>query len=303
MGVRIVLLIGPMKTGTEALSSRLLSEPLPPSLIVPSGDWWPQTRSDVTKHPELELLGTRRGAPYERRIEALVTEARNREESDVTILFVAEALSVAKYPDYIVKRLREMADSLDVVMFARRQAPALHSFVAHRIQSWTSPSHLRPEHRLVMRSTRKRFHYDRFVERWSGDGHQLVVIPYFEDDRKTDGLMARFAKQTGIRIPDATTSVSTNSSLGKAQLERLGEFKVKWAWTRAVPVARDLARIAFFALRKRIQAEAPGTRWTPTAAEKRAIADFYRDSNARFKKMLGSAARRPDWKRWFSEIE
>jgi hypothetical protein len=179
----------------------------------------------------------------------------------------------------------------------------LHSFVAHRIQSWTSPTHLRPEHSLVMSATRKRFHYDRLVERWSGEGHRLVVIPYFEDDRKTDGLMTRFTKQTGIRVPEAGTSKSKNASLGKTQLTRLGEFKAKWSWTRSVPLARDLARLAFFALRRRIQAEAPGARWVPTAAEKRRIVDVYRDSNARFKKLLGAAARRPEWKRWFSEIE
>ena len=303
MGVRIVLLIGPMKTGTEALTSRLLSEPLPPTLIVPAGEAWPQTRDDVAKHPELELLGTRRGAPFERRVESIVADARQRNEPDVTILFVAEALSVARYPDYIVKRLGELADSLDVVMFARHQSPALHSFVAHRIQSWASPGHIRPDHALVMRGTRKRFHYDTFVQRWSGDGHRLIVIPYFEDDRKTDGLMTRFSQQTKIRIPDPQSSNTTNSSLGKRQLERLGEFKSKWAWTRKVPVIRDVARLGFFALRKRIQAEKPGLRWQPSATEKRQIVDFYRDSNARFKKLLGSAARRPEWKRWFSEIE
>ena len=303
MGVRIVLLIGPMKTGTEALTSRILSEPLPSSLIVPAGESWPQSRDDVVKHPELELLGTRRGAPIERRIESIVADARARNESDVTILFVAEALSVARYPNYIVKRLSELADSLDVVVFARHQSPALHSFVAHRIQSWTSPSHLRPEHSLVMRGTRKRFHYDTFVQRWSGDNHRLIVIPYFEDDRKTDGLMTRFAAHTKIRIPDARSSHTMNASLGKRQLERLGEFKAKWAWARRVPVIRDLARLRFFALRKRIQAEKPGLRWTPSAADKRQIVELYRESNARFKKLLGSAARRPEWKRWFSEIE
>lgn len=303
MGVRIVLLIGPMKTGTEALTSRILAEPLPSTLIVPTGDSWPQPRDDVAKHPELELLGTRRGAPFERRVEAIVAEARQRSESDVTILFVAEALSVARYPDYIIKRLRELSDSLDVVVFARHQSPALHSFVAHRIQSWASPGHCRPDHALVMRGTRKRFHYDTFVERWSGDDHRLIVIPYFEDDRKTDGLMARFTQHTAIRIPDAQPSNTKNASLGKRQLERLGEYKGKWAWTRGVPVIREVARIGFFALRKQIQAEKPGLRWSPSATEKRQIVELYRESNARLKKLLGSAARRPEWKRWFSEIE
>jgi hypothetical protein len=292
-----------MKTGTEALSSRLLSEDLPPTLIVPMGEAWPQSRSDVAKHPELELLGTRRGAAIERRLVDIVATARQRDVPDVTILLIAEELSVAEYPDYIAKRLREMADSLEVVMFARQQAPALYSLVAQRIQSWTSSHQLHTEHSLELRARRRRLSYDALVECWSGEGHRLVVIPYFEDDRKMDGLMTRFTKQTGIRTPEVNTSESKNASLGKAQLNRLGEFKAKWAWARPIPLVRDLARLAFFALRKRIQAELPSARWTPTNAEKRAIADIYRDSNARFKKLLGTSARRPEWKRWFSEME
>jgi hypothetical protein len=292
-----------MKTGTEALSSRLLAEPLPPTLVIPIGEDWPQSRSDVAKHPELGLLGTRRGAPIERRLADIVTAVRQRDIPDVTILLVAEALSVAKYPNYIIKRLTELADSLEVVMFSRHQGPALHSLVAHRIQSWTSPNHLRPEHSLVLRAMRQRFHYDEFLERWSGEGHRLIVIPYFEDDRKTDGLMTRFTKQTGIRIPEAGKSKLKNSSLGKTQLQRLGDFKAKWAWARSVPLVRDLARLAFFSLRKNVQGEPPSARWVPTRAENRTVVDFYRDSNARFKKLLGAAARRPEWKRWFSEIE
>lgn len=292
-----------MKTGTEALSARLLSEPLPDSLIFPAGTAWPQNRSDVTKHPELELLGTRRGALIERRLEKIVADARRRDEPEVTILLVAEALNAAMFPEYIITRLRELADSLEIVFFARAQSAAVLSVIAQRIQSWISPAYVQPDRAGIARETRKRFHYDVYVDRWSGDGHTLTALPYFEDDRKTDGLMTRFTRHTGIRVPPSTNAPAKNASLGKEQLVRLGELKRRLSKYRSIPVLEKLAAWLYFSARGRIQGETQGARWVLTVGEKREIVERYRESNARFKKLLGSASRRDEWKRWFAELE
>lgn len=292
-----------MKTGTEALASRLLSAPLSDSLIVPRGDSWPQPRTDVVKHPELKLLGTRRGAAIERRIEAIVAEARTRDVPEVTIVFIAEVLRAARYSDYITKRLCALADSVDVVFFARHQTFALPSIVAHRVQSWKSPQHLDLTLDAVVREANRRFHYDVMFEKWSGDGHNLVALPYFEDDYATDGLMKRFSTRFRIPIPDATTNHKKNASLGKDQLRRLADLKRTLAGMRRIPGVRRLAAKVFYTARKRISQEAQSQRWTLTSPERREIVELYRESNARFKEYLGSAARQKDWKRWFSELD
>lgn len=292
-----------MKTGTEALASRLLSAPLPDSLIVPRGDSWPQPRTDVVKHPELKMLGTRRGAAIERRIEAIVAEARTRDVPEVTIVFIAEVLRAARYSDYITKRLCALADSVDVVFFARHQTFALPSIVAHRVQSWKSPQHLDLTLDAVVREANRRFHYDVMFEKWSGDGHNLVVLPYFEDDYATDGLMKRFSTRFRIPIPDATTNHKKNASLGKDQLRRLADLKRTLAGMGRIPGVRRLAAKVFYTARKRISQEAQSQRWTLTSPERREIVELYRESNARFKEYLGSAARQKDWKRWFSELD
>ena len=292
-----------MKTGTEALSSRLLSEPLPDSLILPSGAAWPQSRSDVAKHPQLELLGTRRGAPIEHRLEKIVADARRRDVPDVTILLIAEALNVAQFPEYIINRLRQMADKLEIVFFARAQSAALLSFVAHRVQSWTSPKYIRPVYAGILKGTRKRFYYDVYASRWSGGDHTLTILPYFEDDRSTDGLMKRFAHHTGIKVPTTNYSNRANESLGKEQLVRLGELKQRLFRFRSIPVLEKLAAWFYFTARRRIQNEVQGSRWALKAEEKREIVERYRESNARFKKFLGSESRRDMWKRWFAELE
>ena len=292
-----------MKTGTEALASRLLSAPLSDSLIVPRGDSWPQPRTDVVKHPELKMLGTRRGAAIERRIEAIVAEARTRDVPEVTIVFIAEVLRAARYSDYITKRLCDLADSVDVVFFARHQTFALPSIVAHRVQSWKSPQHLDLTLDAVVREANRRFHYDVMFEKWSGDGHNLVALPYFEDDYATDGLMKRFSTRFRIPIPDATTNHKKNASLGKDQLRRLADLKRTLAGMRRIPGVRRLAAKVFYTARKRISQEAQSQRWTLTSPERREIVELYRESNARFKEYLGSAARQKDWKRWFSELD
>jgi hypothetical protein len=292
-----------MKTGTEALASRLLSAPLPDSLIVPRGDSWPQPRADVVKHPELKMLGTRRGAAIERRIEAIVAEARSRDVPEVTIVFIAEVLRAARYSDYITKRLCDLADSVDVVFFARHQTFALPSIVAHRVQSWKSPQHLDLTLDAVVREANRRFHYDVMFEKWSGDGHNLVALPYFEDDYATDGLMKRFSTRFRIPIPDATTNHKKNASLGKDQLRRLADLKRTLAGMRRIPGVRRLAAKVFYTVRKRVSQEAQSQRWTLTSPERREIVELYRESNARFKEYLGSAARQNDSKRWFSELD
>lgn len=292
-----------MKTGTEALASRILSAPLPQSLILPRGELWPQAREDVAKHPELKLLGSRRGAPIERRIEAIVAEARTRKVPDVTIVFIAEALRTARHSDYIVKRLSDLADSVDVVFFARHQTAALPSIVAHRVQSWRSPQHLTLTTDSLLREANRRFHYDVLFRRWFGEGHSLVALPYFEDDYQTDGLMARFSTRLGIPIPDAITTEQKNASLGKEQLLRLADLKQTLSGVRHIIGVRRLAERVFHAVRKKIRLEIQSPKWTATALERHAIVEFYRESNARFKGYLGAAARQKDWKRWFAELD
>jgi hypothetical protein len=292
-----------MKTGTEALASRLLSAPLPDSLIIPRGDSWPQPRADVVKHPELKMLGTRRGAAIERRIEAIVAEARTRDVPEVTIVFIAEALRAARYSDYITKRLCDLADSVDVVFFARHQTAALPSIVAHRVQSWKSPQHLDLTLDAVVREANRRFHYDVMFEKWSRGDHNLVALPYFEDDHATDGLMKRFSARFRIPIPDVTTNHKKNASLGKDQLRRLADLKRTLAGMRRIVGVRRIAAKVFYAARKKIRQEAQGPRWTLTSPERREIVALYHESNARFKGYLGSAARQKDWKRWFSELD
>ena len=292
-----------MKTGTEALSERLLSEPLPDSLIIPRGEQWPQSRSDIAKHPELKLLGTRRGAMIERRLDDIVAEARTRDVPEVTILFIAEALRATKFPDYILSRFTARADSVDVIYFARQQASALPSVLAHRIQSWSSPHHTDLTIGALMREGRRRFKYDQYFDRWSGSGVSLVPLPYFEDDHKTDGLMQRFAQHTGISFPATNKTTPTNASLGKEQLEQLAGLKRQLAWTRRIPLIRKVGERIYYATRKRIRSEPQGKKWVLTAPEKRQVVEFYRESNARFKKLLGSAARNKQWNRWFAEVD
>lgn len=288
-----------MKTGTEALSARFVDATLPESLIVPAGDAWPQPRVDVIKHPEVELLGQRRGAEWERRIADIVERARSTNAPNVTILLIAEAANTAKEPHLIAQRLLAHADSLEVVFFARRQEAAVPSWLAQRVQSWTQPDYTELSLDAVLLRARRYFRYDRIMERWSSDTFTLTPIPYFESDRANDGLIDRFTKYTGVPVPSATGAVTRNESLGKEHLEQLGAFKRRWGWARRVPLANIVAERGFYGLRKSLQRAQPAPRWKLTVKERARITEHYAESNATFKKMLGNISRRQEWKDWF----
>jgi hypothetical protein len=115
--------------------------------------------------------------------------------------------------------------------------------------------------------------------------------------------MKRFSARLRIPIPDATTKHKKNASLGKDQLRRLAHLKRTLAGMRRIVGVRRLAAMVFYAVRKRIRQESQSSRWSLTSPERRQIVELYRESNARFKGYLGSAARQKDWKRWFAELD
>jgi hypothetical protein len=289
-----------MKTGTEALSARFIGADLGPSLVVPSGDAWPQSRPDVIKHPQVTLLGERRGAEWERRIAEIIEGAKARGVDDLTILLIAEASNTVANPMLVTSRLLVYADSLDVVFFARRQEFAVQSWLAQRVQSWTQPAFTDLSITDLLADDRKFFRYDKIVERWTDDTIRLIPIPYFESDRKSGELFQRFSKATGIAVPEERPGTRVNESLGKSHLLELGALKQRLAWARAVPLTNRIAQWWFNQVRARLRGGVQSDRWKLTTAERNAIVRHFADSNAAFKKSLGAAARRDEWKRWFA---
>lgn len=131
----------------------------------------------------------------------------------------------------------------------------------------------------------------------------MTVIPCLDDDRKTDGLITRFARITGIPVPPATGEVVPRAILGKEQLIRVAELKDRLSRYHAVPIVGQVVERMFESARHRILKESQGARWVLTAAERRGVTEHFRESNGQFKKLLGATARREDWKKWFAELE
>ncbi|MEY4312687.1 MAG: hypothetical protein RLZZ319_196 [Actinomycetota bacterium] len=291
-----------MKTGTEALSARFVGVDLPPSLIVPQGDAWPQPRSDVIKHPEVMHLGMRRGVDADRRLAEIVAEARTRNVPQVTILLIAEGVNVVRQASRIIDRLNAYADIVEVVLFARGQVAAVPSWLAQRIQSWREEKFTSIDFDLDKLPASSSYRYDEIVTAWTGPTHTLTVIPHLDKDRTGDALLDRFVTWMKIPTVPATTSARVNSSLGREALVALGEFKRRLAWMRSNRLTNTVAAFLFNRARRRFRSE-PGERWVLTAPQKRAIAASYAESNRALKKWLGGKARRTEWVAWFSEVE
>jgi hypothetical protein len=291
-----------MKTGTEALSARYVGVELPESLIVPQGESWPQPRRDVIKHPEVIKLGQRRGVEADRRIAAIVAEARKRTVPSVTVLLIAEGVNVVRQSSRIVERLAAHADSVDVVLFARGQVSAVPSWLAQRIQSWNESKFTTIDFDLKQLPARSSYRYDEIAAAWTGPNHTLTVIPHLESDRTGDALIDRFVKWLAIPAVPASSTARINASLGKDALIELGAMKHRFAWMRVTSMTNSIGRWLFNRARARLKLS-PGQRWVLTTAQKRAIADGYAESNRALKQWLGGKARRAEWVAWFAEVE
>ena len=291
-----------MKTGTENLSARFVGARLPSNLYVPSGEDWPQSRTDVIKHPEVQLFGTAAGKVWEQRLAGLVEKARARGEKNATILLIAEAVNFVKDPTQIISTLKRVADSVEVVFFARDQRTALPSWLAQRIQSWTQPGFTRLSFDDLLRPRQRSYKYDEILSRWSVAGVRVIPVPFLETDRGTDSLVKRFAKAVKISVPDSSGGQAVNESLGEAQLVSLGLFKEQFAWARRTPGLSALVGWLFNKKRTAFRAS-PSERWKPNTAELSRISDFYADSNANFKMALGKSASEAEWKTWFDSLK
>lgn len=291
-----------MKTGTEALSARFVGADLPPSLIVPHGDAWPQPRSDVIKHPEVMDLGNRRGVETDRRLAEIAAEARTRDVPQVTILLIAEGVNVVRQSARITERLAAHADTVEVVLFARGQVSAVPSWLAQRIQSWREEKFTSIDFDLENLPASSSYRYDEIVSAWTGTTHTLTVIPHLEKDRTGDALLDRFFAWMKIPAVPAADASRVNASLGRDALVALGERKRALAWLRFSPQSSAVGAFLFNRARLRYRRE-PGERWVLTAAQKKAIAASYAESNRALKKWLGGKARRAEWVAWFSEVE
>jgi len=328
--VRLLVHLGPMKTGTSSFAyhlSRLSSAgALPPTVVYPTGDLWFPARGEIVKHHDLVELavaplkgaGERRRttdatpALIRRRLSAIVAEATRR-GGDVRVVMVCEIGDQRATPK-LGKVLREYFDSVDFVIVARDQPSAIRSLLAQQIRMWdrTDVTALDTEAFTRKHAGRGSYDYSRLWDKWNTGSEDYAVhfVPYRSVVGTTD-LSQDIFSAVGFgdfpHSPDLVDGERIHSTFSHKRMSDLAAIK-RWAIRLSViPGARGLFRRLFnFTVRQahdelKLNSRGPSDTWTLSLAERSFIGEAYRKSNKEFRDKLGDEGNSVRWTEWFAQ--
>jgi len=328
--VRLLVHLGPMKTGTSSFAyhfSRLASAgTLPQSVIYPTEDLWFPARGEIVKHHDLveiavaplNVAGERRRntdatpALIRERLSAVVAEAASR-GGDVRVVMVCEIGDQRATPK-LGKVLREYFDTVDFVIVVRDQPSAIRSLLAQQIRMWdrTDVTDLDSEDFTRKHAARGSYDYSRLWDKWNTGSKDYTVhfVPYRSGLGSND-LSQDIFSAAGFgdfpNSPDLNNGERIHSTFSHKRMRDLATIK-RWALRlAAIPGTRPLIRSVFDFVVRRAHAELkrnsmnPGDTWMLSSAESSFIVEKYRKSNKQFRDKLGAEGEKPRWTEWFAQ--
>lgn len=328
--VRVVVHLGPMKTGTSAFAAHLsraaVAGTLPENLIYPTGDLWFPARGAIVKHHDLVELAPALGKQgkqqrrvttvtpkeMETRFEAMVREARKR-KTDVAVIMVCEIADQRATPA-LAKALGKFFDRVDFVIVARDQTSALRSLVGQQIRMWnrTDVVSLDPTEFLGKHIQQGSYDYEKLWKKWvtADKSYRAHFVPYRDSRSGIDELSQEIFGRLGLGVfPEDKTGDGSriHPTFSGKGMKRLATIKRLTARFASIPGVRGLGKFCFDTTLRRLHREAgPGRAatfkpWTFSASQRLTVENAYRDSNECFKKLLGSEAKKPEWQAWFKK--
>ena len=328
--VRLLVHLGPMKTGTSSFAyhfSRLTSTgKLPQSVVYPTGELWFPARGEIVKHHDLvELAVAPRSNSGERRrttdatpalirgrLSAIAAEARAR-DGDVRVVMVCEIGDQRSTPK-LGKILREYFDTVDFVIVARDQPSAIQSLLAQQIRMWdrTDETAFDSEAFTRKHAARGSYDYARLWDKWNTDSTDYSVhfVPYRSGVGTTD-LSQDIFSAVGFgdfpHSPELVNGERIHSTFSHKRMNELATIK-RWAHRlSAIPGARDLTRRLFDLVVRRAHDELkrnpmqPRDSWMLSEADRSLIVNKYLQSNKKFREKLGAEGENARWSTWFAE--
>lgn len=326
---RIVIHLGPMKTGTSAfaahLSRRADDGDLPANILYPTNDLWFPRAGSITKHHDLvELAPAPPANARERRretsvtpelilnkFEAIVAEAHNR-KGDVTVVMVCEIADQRAMPE-LGTILRRYFDRVDFVIVAREQSSALRSLMGQQIRMWKRREVLstNPQEYIAKQARRGSYDYARLWQKWQTGSRDFTVhfVPYRDGSGKDDLSQDIFTAVGAGTFPHSDAVLNGERIHGNftaTGMRRLALVKKVAHLTRAVPGTDALGKYVFDRLMGRLHAEVQRgdvtreTTWRFSSQDEASCRDSYRESNRKFQKLLGKDATKLQWTTWFA---
>lgn len=325
---RVIVHLGPMKTGTSAfaahLSHRADNGDLPEGMIYPSGDLWFPRAGSITKHHDLvELAPMPRRNAAERRREtqatpeliheklALIADAAKKRRRPSAVVMVCEIADQKATPE-LGTVLRQYFDRVDFVIVVREQSSALRSLMGQQIRMWKRREILStdPEHYVRKQQRLGSYDYAELWRKWSTPSADFTMhfVPY-RDGSGTDDLSQDIFDAVGAgTFPHSDTVLNGERIHGNFTAEgmrKLTAVKRMAHNLRAIPGVDALGKYLFTRIMGRLHAEVQrgevsrDATWRFAPEDEDACRALYRESNLEFRKLLGAMAKEPRWVAWF----
>jgi len=326
---RIVVHVGPMKTGTSAFAAglwRAVNEGnLAPDIIYPTHELWFPANGEIVKHHDLVEIAPlisptnpepRRNTPntatlVDAKLVDIAAEARRR-GGNVTVIMVCEIGDQLAEPSTLGARLAELFDRVDIVLVAREQTGAIPSLLGQQLRMWNRKkvTSLRISSFLRYHRERNAYAYDYLWDRWSfaNAPYTLHFVPYRSSLAQSENLNQCIFDQLGLgaypqdqgnagnaRIHPTFSSVGMHLLVVAKKLDRV----IGW-----FPAGSRLAKYVFDRFVGYCHAESRRnvesfTAWKLPLSERAKVVEAYRTSNENFRAKLGPLAHKPEWMAWF----
>jgi len=329
---RVVLHIGPMKTGTTALgayfSAATAAGQLPLGVMYPMHPSWFPASGNITKHSELadylypsgrqnwiRKTAFRSPEEVESMVESVAAEAAKRAGAAGTVIFVSETLSSRPHPERMVELLSKYFSQITLVLAVRSPVEAARSYLVHKVKEWESDQlDLNLFELAKDGEDTLGFDYERIIRRWKEfPGVSLELIPYFEEESDgyaiVDRLMNLVTGQPPPRLTSDFGSRRIHPSLPLKSLLRLIALKKADRRFGRLRIVSSLIHRVFqrtlFADREKVVRAGLGLRstesgdWVIPEEDRRRVLSQYGDLGAVLRKQLGNKAKTAEWRAWF----
>jgi hypothetical protein len=331
--LRVVVHIGPVKTGSTALTEQMtasqergeLGESIVYSLpreislhnqsrmitpehirhLAPQLEWNRESGENRVAATESSKLAGDRARAY---LDDLTRDLRARTKVDTTVFFVEETLSRRPSPGNLLSELLARFDSVDFVFVARAQQFSVPSAISQRVKMAAYPSvwDARVSTFLSDENLANQFDYASILDRWASSDPRvrLRVVPFLESDRGTQKLFHRILTAVNVRANLGEPVMSgVNITPSRFEIAAIGLYKQTTFRYSSYSRPRSKRRIRAFKLARLVFALIAriigSPRWALTPKEQLRIAEFYQPSNLRFRQRLGAEAQSSEWTEWF----
>lgn len=330
--VRVVVHLGPMKTGTSAFAAHLSLTAqvgkLPPTIIYPIDELWFPANGSIVKHHDLVEIAPfvqPDGTVHERRttvtpamVEEKLTEVAHeaRRRGDTTVILVCELADQLADPEQLGARLSAIFDKVDFVIVARQQAEALPSLLGQQARMWKRKQvrSLRIAPFLKYHLTQHSYDYSYLWSKWAREGstYGLHFVPYVSGSGGGNALSQNIFDRLGLgtyplhpelvagpRIHTSFSRLGMHMLIGAKRLERA----IGWLPGGSRLAERVFERFLGFCHAQPRRQGDQFVPWRLSPGDRRKVVDAYRGSNSRFRTAMGTDASTPDWTVWFDKVE